>query len=52
MRIRKYTDGQIKEFCNYRVSVSKKYRFVNFWTFVQLDLIEGKFEERKKEHNR
>jgi len=48
MRIRKYTDEQIKNFCSNRVSVAIKYRFVNFWTFIQLDLIECKFADESK----
>ena len=43
MKNKKCAYEQIKSYCRYRVSVAKKYRFVNFWTFVQLDLIDNKF---------
>ena len=49
MKNRKYTDEQIKVYCSNRARIAKKYRFVNFWTFLQLDLIEGKFASGTKE---
>ncbi len=52
MRIRRYTDEQIKAYCRKRNNVAKKYKYVNFWTFVQLNLINGMFtdESNKRTH--
>ena len=42
--MRKYTDKQIKRYCARRVSIAKKYKYVNFWTFIQLDLIDKRWK--------
>jgi hypothetical protein len=33
------------EYCKKRAATASKYRFVNFWTFVQLDLTDGKWKQ-------